>query len=369
MEKKNDTMGTDFVLLRLLNHSRAHQVFFALVMMTSITSLLGNATLILLIHRDLHLHTPIYFLLDQLSLMDFMLVVTTIPQMAGDFWYDRNSISLNGCAIQIFIFLTLVESKCFLLAAMAYNQFLAICHPLGYTVFMSPRLRLLLEVVSWLLGGPRRVMDGLVPARVTVSYRFCHAQEVNYFFSKTPALVCLACDDTTVFESNMYVCCVLRLLISFSIILGSYGLILGIILHMRSVEAKKKAFTTCSSHLSIVDLFYGAAIYIYMRPSSYYSTDYDKMVSVFYAILTPVLNSLIYSLKNREVLEALKRGLGKCVAARITVTVLANMAEMVTEKVIPKAICCSRQVAGPGRLIKVKEDRKQSRRALFDWEA
>uniref|UniRef100_A0A6I8NWA4 Olfactory receptor n=1 Tax=Ornithorhynchus anatinus TaxID=9258 RepID=A0A6I8NWA4_ORNAN len=303
MEKENDTMGTDFILLGLFNHTRAHQVLFALVMMTSITSLMGNTAIILLIHRDLHLHTPMYFLLGQLSIMDVMLVFTTIPQMAGDFWYGRNSISLVGCAIQIFIFLTLEGGECFLLAAMAYDRFVAICCPLRYPVLMSPRLCLLLAVVSWLLGAT----DGLVQAGITMSYRFCRSREVNHFFCEAPALVLLACDDTMVFESVMYVCCVLMLLIPFSVILGSYGLILETILRMRSVEAKKKAFTTCSSHLSVVGLFYGAAIYIYIRPSSYDSTDYDKVVSAFYTILTPVLNPLIYSLKNREVLGALKR--------------------------------------------------------------
>uniref|UniRef100_A0A6I8P9M6 Olfactory receptor n=2 Tax=Ornithorhynchus anatinus TaxID=9258 RepID=A0A6I8P9M6_ORNAN len=304
MEKENDTMGTDFILLGLFNHTRAHQVLFALVMMTSITSLMGNTAIILLIHRDLHLHTPMYFLLGQLSIMDVMLVFTTIPQMAGDFWYGRNSISLVGCAIQIFIFLTLEGGECFLLAAMAYDRFVAICCPLRYPVLMSPRLCLLLAVVSWLLGAT----DGLVQAGITMSYRFCRSREVNHFFCEAPALVRLACDDTMVFESVMYVCCVLMLLIPFSVILGSYGLILETILRMKSVEAKKKAFTTCSSHLSVVGLFYGAAIYIYIRPSSYDSTDYDKVVSAFYTILTPVLNPLIYSLKNREVLGALKRG-------------------------------------------------------------
>ncbi|XP_007662712.2 olfactory receptor 2T33-like [Ornithorhynchus anatinus] len=308
MEKENDTMGTDFILLGLFNHTRAHQVLFALVMMTSITSLMGNTAIILLIHRDLHLHTPMYFLLGQLSIMDVMLVFTTIPQMAGDFWYGRNSISLVGCAIQIFIFLTLEGGECFLLAAMAYDRFVAICCPLRYPVLMSPRLCLLLAVVSWLLGAT----DGLVQAGITMSYRFCRSREVNHFFCEAPALVRLACDDTMVFESVMYVCCVLMLLIPFSVILGSYGLILETILRMKSVEAKKKAFTTCSSHLSVVGLFYGAAIYIYIRPSSYDSTDYDKVVSAFYTILTPVLNPLIYSLKNREVLGALKRGLTDC---------------------------------------------------------
>ncbi|XP_038625129.1 olfactory receptor 2T33-like [Tachyglossus aculeatus] len=308
MEKENNTVGTDFVLLGLFNHTRAHQVLFALVIMTSITSLMGNAAIILLIHRDPHLHTPMYFLLSQLSLMDLILVFTTNPKMAGDFWYGRNSISLVGCAIQIFIFVTLVGGECFLLAAMAYDRFVAICYPLRYPVLMSPKLCLLLVVVSWLLGAT----DGLVQAGVTMSYRFCRSREVNHFFCEAPALVRLACDDTTVFESVMYVCCVLMLLIPFCVIMGSYGFILGTILRMRSVEAKKKTFTTCSSHLSVVGLFYGTTIYIYMRPSSYDSTDYDKVVSAFYTILTPVLNPLIYSLKNREVLGALKRGLIDC---------------------------------------------------------
>ncbi|XP_038622319.1 olfactory receptor 2T33-like [Tachyglossus aculeatus] len=271
MEKENNTIGTDFVLLGLFNHTRAHQVLFTLVMMAFVTSLVGNAAIILLIHRDLHLHTPMYFLIGQLSLMDVMLVFTTIPKMAGDFWSGRNSISLVGCAVQIFIFLTLEGGECFLFAAMAYDRFVAICHPLRYPILMSPRFCLLLAVVSWLFGAT----DGLVQAGVTMSYHFCGSQEVNHFFCEAPTLVRLACDDTMVFESVMHVCCILMLLIPFSVILGSYGLIVRAVLQMKSVAAKKKAFTTCSSHVSVVGLFFGAAIFIYMRPRSYDSKDYD----------------------------------------------------------------------------------------------
>ncbi|XP_038598555.1 olfactory receptor 2T33-like [Tachyglossus aculeatus] len=308
MEKENNTMGTDFVLLGLFNHTRAHQVLFTLVMMAFVTSLMDNAAIILLIRRDLDLHTPMYFLLGQLSLMDVMLVFTTIPKMAGDFWSGRNSISLVGCAVQIFIFLTLEGGESFLLAAMAYDRFVAICYPSRYPILMGLRLCLLLPVVFWLFGAT----DGLVQAGVTMSYHFCHSGEDNRFLYEAPTLVRLACDDTMVFESVMYVCCVLMLLIPFSVILGSYGLIVGVVLQMRSVAAKKKAFTTCSSHLIVVGLFFGAATFISMRPRLYDSKDYDKVVSAFYTILTPVLDPLIYSLKNRDVLEALKGGLTDC---------------------------------------------------------
>ena len=161
---------------------------------------------------------------------------------------------------------------------------------------------------SWFLGAA----DGLMQAATTLSFPFCSAHEIDHFFCEAPMLMHLACADTSVFENVMYVCCVLMLLIPFSLILTSYSLILSAVLHMRSQEALKKAFATCSSHLAVVALFYGPAIFIYMRPKSYRSANHDKVVSAFYTIFTPVLNPLIYSLRNSEVREALKKWLGKC---------------------------------------------------------
>uniref|UniRef100_A0A2R9ABB8 Olfactory receptor n=1 Tax=Pan paniscus TaxID=9597 RepID=A0A2R9ABB8_PANPA len=295
MEMRNIT--PDFILLGLFNHTRAHQVLFMMLLATVLTSLFSNSLMILLIHRDRRLHTPMYFLLSQLSLMDVMLVSTTVPKMAADYLTGNKAISRAGCGVQIFFLPTLGGGECFLLAAMAYDRYAAVCHPLRYPTLMSWQLCLRMTMSCWLLGAA----DGLLQA------------VIDHFFCEAPVLVRLACADTSVFENAMYICCVLMLLVPFSLILSSYGLILAAVLHMRSTEARKKAFATCSSHVAVVGLFYGAAIFTYMRPKSHRSTNHDKVVSAFYSMFTPLLNPLIYSVRNSEVKEALKQWLGMCV--------------------------------------------------------
>ncbi|XP_011236021.2 olfactory receptor 2T33 [Ailuropoda melanoleuca] len=306
MEKSNIT--TDFILLGLFNHTRPHLFLFIVVMTIAIASLNGNALMLLLILLDPRFHTPMYFLLSQLSLMDIMLVSTIVPKMAADYLTDKKSISPAACGLQIFVSLTLGGGESFLLAAMSYDRYVAVCHPLRYPVLMSWQLCLRMTVGSWFLGA----MDGIMQAAATLSFPFCRAHEIDHFFCEAPMLVRLACADTSVFENVMYICCVLMLLVPFSLILTSYSLILSAVLHMHTTEACRKAFSTCSSHLSVVGLFYGAAIFIYMRPKSSRSANNDKVVSAFYTIFTPVLNPLIYSLRNSEVKGSLKRWLRKC---------------------------------------------------------
>ncbi|XP_036779432.2 olfactory receptor 2T8-like [Manis pentadactyla] len=307
MENKNST--SYFILLGLFNHSGAHVFLFVMTLAVAFISLLGNALVILLIHRDPQLHTPMYFLLSQLSLMDVMLVCTIVPKMAADYMTGRKSISPTGCGVQIFFLLTLGGGECFLLAAMSYDRYVAICHPLRYPILMSWQLCLRMTWGSWFLGAA----DGLMQAAVTLSFPFCRAHEIDHFFCEAPALVRLACADTSVFEYAMYTCCVLMLLIPFSLILTSYSLILAAVLQMRSAEVRRKSFGTCSSHLAVVGLFYGAAIFSYMRPKSNRSANHDKVVSAFYTIFTPMLNPLIYSLRSSEVKGSFRKSLGQFV--------------------------------------------------------
>ncbi|XP_007956050.1 olfactory receptor 2T33-like [Orycteropus afer afer] len=306
MEKKNDT--SDFILLGLFKHTRSHLFLFIVILTIAIASLMGNILMILLIHRDHRLHTPMYILLSQLSLMDLMLVVTIVPKMASGFLTGKKSISPAGCGLQIFFLLTLGGGECFLLAAMSYDRYVAVCHPLRYPILMNWPLCLKMTMGSWFLGAA----DGLLQAVTALSFPFCNTHEINHFFCEAPMLVRLACADTSVFENAMYICCVLMLLVPFSLILTSYSFIVAAVIRMRSTETHKKTFATCSSHLAVVGLFYGAAIFIYMTPKSYRSANHDKVVSAFYTIFTPVLNPLIYSLRNNEVKEAWKRWLGKC---------------------------------------------------------
>ena len=307
MENTNDTTGINFILLGLLNYTPTHLFFFSVVLMTFLTSLMSNIFMIMLIHMDSRLCTPMYFLLSQLSLMDVILVLTVVPKMVSNYLMHNRSISPAGCGVQIFLFVTLEGGECFLLAAMAYDRYVAVCRPLRYPILMNQKLCLHMTAGSWLLGGA----DGLVQAGVTLSFPYCHPREINHFFCEAPSLVRLACTDTMIFEFFMYVCCVLMLLIPVSFILASYGVILITVLRMHSAAARKKAFATCSSHLAVVGVFYGTIIFIYMRPKSYHSVAHDKVVSAFYTIFTPVLNPLIYSVRNKEVKGALRKWLEK----------------------------------------------------------
>ncbi|KFO35145.1 Olfactory receptor 2T8 [Fukomys damarensis] len=268
--------------------------------------------MVLLIHQDPLLHTPMYFLLSQLSLMDTVLISTIVPKMAAAYLTGRKSISAVGCGLQIFFFQTTGGAECFLLAAMSYDRYVAVCHPLRYATLMSWPLCLRMALGSWLLG----TADGVMQAAVSLSFPFCNRHEIDHFFCEAPTLVRLACSDTSAFEYVMYICCVLMLLIPLSLILTSYSLLLSAVLHMRSTEARKKAFATCSSHLAVVVLYYGAAIFIYMRPKSYRLAKHDKVVSAFYTIFTPMLNPVIYSLRNNEVKGALRKCLSRCAALK-----------------------------------------------------
>ncbi|KAM4862014.1 olfactory receptor 2T8-like, partial [Thomomys bottae] len=303
----NGNTTSDFILLGLLNHTSSHQVLFGIILVIFLTSVAGNALMIVLIHQDPRLHTPMHFLLSQLSLMDLILVSTIVPKMAANYLMNTKSISPAGCGSQIFLFLTLGGGECFLLAAMSYDRYVAICHPLRYQVLMNRRLCCHMTVGSWLLGG----IDGLMQAGATLSFPYCHSRKINHFFCEAPSLVRLACADTIVFEIFMYVCCILMLLIPLSLILASYSLILAAVLSMQSTTARKKAFATCSSHLAVVGLFFSTIMFIYMRPKSYRVVDHDKVVSAFYTIFTPLLNPLIYSVRSKEVKGALGKWLEK----------------------------------------------------------
>ncbi|XP_074076755.1 olfactory receptor 2T29-like [Macrotis lagotis] len=300
---ENQTLGTDFILLGLFSQSKYSTVFYSLVFIIFLIVLTGNTTLIFLIQSDSHLHTPMYFFISQLSLMDMMYMFVTVPKMLLDQVIGIHNISVPSCGIQMFLFVTLGAAECFLLAAMSYDRYVAICHPLRYPILMNHRVCILLAIVCWFLGS----LDGFMLTPITMSFSFCKSREIQHFFCDVLALLKLSCSDTSLYETLMYLCCVIMLLIPVVVILSSYSLILLTVYRMNSATGRRKAFVTCSSHLTVVILFYGAAIYTYMLPPSYHTAEKDMMVSVFYTILTPVLNPLIYSLRNKDVTAALKK--------------------------------------------------------------
>ncbi|XP_040321481.1 olfactory receptor 2T29-like [Herpailurus yagouaroundi] len=299
----NHTVGSDFDLVGLFSQSKHPALLCVVIFVVFLMALSGNTMLILLIHYDVHLHNPMYFLITQLSLIDVMYISVTVPKMLMDQVMGVNKISAPECGMQMFLYLTLAGSEFFLLAAMAYDRYVAICYPLRYPILMNHRVCLILVSSCWLLGS----VDGFMLTPVTMTFPFCRSREIHHFFCEVPAVMKLSCSDTSIYETLMYLCCVLMLLIPVTVISSSYSFILFTIHRMKSAEGRKKAFATCSSHMTVVILFYGAAMYTYMLPNSYHTPENDMIVSVFYTILTPVLNPLIYSLRNKDVTKALKK--------------------------------------------------------------
>ncbi|XP_043769916.1 olfactory receptor 2T29-like [Cervus elaphus] len=304
------TERLDFTLVGIFSQSQHPALLCLVIFVVFLMALSGNIILICLIYSDAHLHTPMYFFISQLSFMDMMYISVTVPKMLMDQITGVNKISVPECGIQMFLYVTLAGSEFFLLASMAYDRYTAICHPLHYPVLMNPRVCLFLASGCWFLGS----VDGFLFTPITMTFPFCRSREIHHFFCEVPAVLKLSCSDTSLYEIFMYLCCVLMLLIPVTIISGSYYFILFTIHRMRSAEGRKKAFTTCSSHMTVVILFYGAAIYTYMLPNSYHTPEKDMMVSVFYTILTPVLNPLIYSLRNKDVMGALNKMLNVGIA-------------------------------------------------------
>ncbi|XP_011811174.1 PREDICTED: olfactory receptor 2M3-like [Colobus angolensis palliatus] len=307
MAWENQTFNSDFILLGIFNHGPTHTFLFTLVLGIFSMAVMGNSAMVLLICLDTQLHTPMYFLLSQLSLMDLMLIYTTVPKMAFNYLSGKKLISLAGCGTQIFFCVSLLGAECFLLAAMAYDRYVAVCHPLRYPVLMSQNICGLMAAASWILGS----LDGIIEGAVALSFSYCGAREIPHFFCDVPALLTLSCNDTLMFERMIFICCVIMLLFPVAIILASYARVILAVIHMGSGEGRRKAFATCSSHLMVVGMYYGAAMFIYMRPTSERSPTQDKMVSVFYTILTPMLNPLIYSLRNKEVARGFMKVFGK----------------------------------------------------------
>ncbi|XP_077909193.1 olfactory receptor 2T29-like [Ictidomys tridecemlineatus] len=299
----NHTGWADFILVGLFSQSQHPTLLCVVIFMVFLMALSGNAVLIILIHSSAKLHTPMYFFISQLSLMDMMYISITVPKMLLDQVLGVSTISLRECGMQMFLYLTLGGSEYFLLAAMAYDRYMAICHPLHYPMLMNHRVCLLLASGCWFLGS----VDGFMLTPVTMTFPFCRSREIQHFFCEVPAVMKLSCSDTSLYETLMYLCCVLMLLIPVTVISGSYSCILLTIHRMNSAEGRRKALATCSSHMMVVTLFYGAGVYTYMLPSSYHTPQKDMVVSVFYTILTPVLNPLIYSFRNKDVTGALRK--------------------------------------------------------------
>ncbi|XP_003479796.3 olfactory receptor 2L3-like [Cavia porcellus] len=312
MENYTQT-STNFILLGLFPPSRVGLVLFILILPIFLMALAGNLVMVLLILLDAHLHTPMYILLSQLSLMDLMYICTTVPKMASGFLFGNKSISLIGCGFQSFFFLTLGGAEALILMSMAYDRYVAICFPLHYPVHMNRRVCVLMILGSWTIGAINACAHTVYILRIN----YCRSRTINHFFCDVPAMLSLACGDTRVHEYTVFLSTVVFLLFPFIIIMFSYGKVLLAVYRMHSQEGRKKAYSTCSTHLTVVTFYYAPFVYTYLRPKSFRSPAEDKVVAVFYTILTPMLNPMIYSLRNKEVTGALGRVSGKLCSLKL----------------------------------------------------
>ncbi|XP_004695629.1 PREDICTED: olfactory receptor 2T27-like [Condylura cristata] len=306
MELKNKT-STDFILLGLLPWFRhTHLLIFTILLIYTI-AFAGNSILILLIWLDARLHTPMYFLLNQLSLIDLAYISSTVPKMVINYFTGRKNISFFACATQLFFFLTLGLAECFLLTLMAYDRYVAVCNPLRYTILMSPRVCLQMAAAAWVGGALAALVHTIYP----MHFPICGSRKINHYFCEMPAILRMSCVDISAYEMLKFVSTIVVLLVPFILIVTSYTLIFLTVLRMNSRQGRNKALATCSSHLTVVSLYFGQAIFIYMAPTSSHTPEQDQIASVFGTIVTPMLNPLIYSLRNKEVVGALRKCMGK----------------------------------------------------------
>uniref|UniRef100_G3TXJ4 Olfactory receptor n=1 Tax=Loxodonta africana TaxID=9785 RepID=G3TXJ4_LOXAF len=300
----------EFVLLGFSDVPKFHWFLFGAFLVIYMIILMGNGIIILITRVDPTLQTPMYFFLSNFSFLEICYVSVTLPRMLMDLWTQKGNISFFACATQMCFVLMLGATECLLLAVMAYDRYVAICHPLHYPVVMNQKMCVQLVAGSWISGIPVEIgQTGQI-----FSLPFCGSNQINHFFCDIPPILKLACGDIFVNEMVVYIFAVVFVTVPFVLILGSYTRIISTILKLPSNTGQTKAFSTCSSHLIVVVLFYGSATITYLKPKSNQYEETDKLLSLFYTILTPLFNPMIYSLRNKDVTEALRKFLLKSLA-------------------------------------------------------
>lgn len=305
MDNKNQTAVTEFLFMGLTDFLPLKIFLFVIFFFVYVVTLAGNLGLIILIWMDSRLQTPMYFFLSHLSLVDVCSSSSVAPKMLCDTFLERKAISFLGCAVQMWLFGQFVVTECFLLASMAYDRYIAICNPLLYTVLMSQRVCVKLVMGPYAMG----LLSAITHETFTFRLPFCGPNVVNHFFCDILPLLSLACADTQNNKLVLFSMAGLIGILSALIIVVSYIYILKTILNIQSTDGRKKAFSTCSSHLCAVAILYGTLFFIYIQPNSGSSQDINKVVSAFYTTVIPMLNPLIYSMRNTDVKDAFRRTL------------------------------------------------------------
>ncbi|XP_042303565.1 olfactory receptor 5V1-like [Sceloporus undulatus] len=302
-QRQNTSTDEGFVILGFNSNGTLQNIFFALFFLMLLITLSGHLAMVVISLVDPALSTPMYFFLRSLSFTEICYTLVIVPQMLANFLAKNQRVSLMACATQMYFFIAFGGAECFLLVVMAYDRYVAICHPLRYTVIISRNLCMQFLLIAYISG----FAISLALTMLIFGLPFCGSHNINHFFCDIPPVLFLACSDTHVNEMAVFLVCMTNLLIPFLLILLSYVFIANSILRIKCSQGRKKAFSTCVAHLVVAVLHYGCAIFIYIRPRASYSLNEDKVVSLIYTNLTPMLYPIIYSLRNKEVKGALKR--------------------------------------------------------------
>ncbi|XP_066496403.1 olfactory receptor 5V1-like [Tiliqua scincoides] len=301
MDAANMTTAKDFYLTELSDLPEVQIALFVMILSIYLITLAGNGAILMAIWTDARLHTPMYFFLSNLSFLDVLCPTVIVPKMLHVLFSEDKSITYAGCVMQLFFLIDVVGTEIFLLALMAYDRYAAICSPLQYTSIMNKQLCVQLAAGTWVTG----LINSMVHTSLIFTLSFCGPNKINQYYCDIPPVMALSCSST--YPTELVVLLVAGILGggAFLVTLISYVYIISAILRIRSADGRRKAFSTCGSHLSIVCLFYGTTIATYVRPTSTYSPKQDRIVSMLYGVVTPMINPMIYSLRNKEVKRAL----------------------------------------------------------------
>ncbi|XP_005414001.1 PREDICTED: olfactory receptor 2J3-like [Chinchilla lanigera] len=300
------TLEGSFILLGFSRWPHLEVALFVVILIFYLMTLMGNLFIIILSRLDAHLHTPMYFFLSNLSFLDLCYTTSSIPQLLVNLWDPEKTISYAGCMIQLYFVLALGTTECVLLVVMSYDRYAAVCRPLHYTVLMHPHFCRLLAVACWISGFTNSALHSLFTFWVPL----CEHHLVDHFFCEVPALLRLSCVDTHVNELILLVTSSIFVVIPLILILTSYGAIIQTVLRMPSTTGFQKVFGTCGAHLMVVSLFFIPAMCIYLQPPTESSQEQGKFIALFYTVVTPSLNPLIYTLRNKDVRGAVRRLMG-----------------------------------------------------------
>ncbi|CAI9604248.1 unnamed protein product [Staurois parvus] len=303
MNFANQSSEDDFTVVGLLNVTDTNIPLFIVFLLIFLVTLVGNLIIITVVIMDQSLQTPMYFFLTNLSFLEIWYTTTIVPKLLANLLLKSNAISFAGCITQLFFFVSFGATECYLLLTMAYDRYIAICKPLYYSTLMDTRTCLQLVAGSWVTG----IMTALIPTLLISKLDFCDSRQINHFFCDIPPLLELSCSDIYLTEISIFILSLIVLFGSLVLTLMSYISIVISVLKINSNSGRNKSFSTCGAHLTVVLLYYGTMIFMYVRPHSNYSSDMKKFVSVFYTVITPGLNPIIYSLRNKEVRGSLKK--------------------------------------------------------------